>query len=270
MLLRRCSSNSSGDGQVLFGVHTTPVLFSAHGIVQGASLILCGFIFLAGCQSNTQDSAPVRAPSEPKPVQLEDQFPTPAPKEESVVTFDLENPKTPDGQRIENIREDDHNPVLGPADADVTWIIFAGWQCPFSGKLVETIRRMHQAYPTQLRILFKHTFSPNQELAKEAAMRLIMEDADTFWGAGMELLRRSPITTADLNTMKEIDKLKDEQTREALVRITMDLELAESLGIRSTPQSIINGLRITGSKSPEIFEKVIAEALRKKAEGVEP
>ena len=86
----------------------------------------------------------------------------------------------------------------------------------------------------------------------------------------MDLLKKSPVQAEILETSEQVVALNDEDYREARIRVTMDLELAEELGIRSTPQSIINGLRITGSKSPEVFRKAIEEALAAAAPGVSP
>ena len=99
---------------MLFGVHTTPVLLTLHAMTRCSALVLWCFILLVGCESSTKDPAPSPVETEPVAEQTEQQLPTPAPKEDSVLTFDLQNPKTPDGKRVSDIRLDKHNPVLGP------------------------------------------------------------------------------------------------------------------------------------------------------------
>ena len=232
-------------------------------------LMLLGCLALLGCNSEQKEPAPQKQ-TELAPKETNVGFPPTTPKENSVVTFDLNNPKTPDGERIESVRLDPHNPVLGNEKAPVTWVIFAGWQCPFSSKIVETIRLMHKAYPDKLRIVFKHTFPPNEDISEEIALRLSMVSPEIFWKFGLDLLEKSPISRDDLVNMPSIPELQEMDKREALIRITMDQELAKELKIRSTPQSLINGLRITGSKSPETFKKAIEEALNAIPDGATP
>jgi len=184
------------------------------------------------------------------------------------VVFDLEKGKKLDGQRVQPVRVDLHNPTLGPEDAPVTWVIFGGWECPFSGRLPPLIRTLHSRYPETLRIVFKHVVPERAKTGQQAARRLLMGSSEDFWKQGMNLLEKSPLTAEVLAGETNLPPLDETQERESLIRLEMDRELAGTYQVRSTPQSFINGYRLTGVKSPEVFKRVIeTELARAKKRG---
>ena len=159
---------------------------------------------------------------------------------------------------------------MGPKDAPVTWVVFGGWECPFSGRLPPLIEALHEAYPETLRIVFKHVAPSHAKVGSIVAKRLLMTSQETFWTVGMKWLEKSPITEISLQELEGIPPLTDEQETEARIRLEMDRELALSLGIRSTPQSVINGYRLTGVKPLETFKKIIDEELARSKEQRKP
>jgi protein-disulfide isomerase len=182
------------------------------------------------------------------------------------VTFDLEKGKKLDGQRVQPVRIDPHNPTLGPEEAPVTWVIFGGWECPFSGRLPPVIQSLHSSYPDTLRIVFKHVAPERAKTGQQAARRLLMISNQEFWELGMGLLEKSPLTPEVLEATTDLPPLDEDQERESLIRLEMDQDLAESYQVRSTPQSFINGYRLTGVKSVEVFKRVIETELARAKE----
>src|SRR4051794_36687121 len=48
-------------------------------------------------------------------------------------------------------------PMQGGATAPVTWVIFGDYQCPFTAKLMKTMRALEDQYgPDKLRVVFRH------------------------------------------------------------------------------------------------------------------
>ena len=47
-------------------------------------------------------------------------------------------------------------PTLGPEEAKVTIVEFSDFQCPFCAQTSPTLKQIHEAYPDQVRIVFKH------------------------------------------------------------------------------------------------------------------
>jgi len=186
------------------------------------------------------------------------------------VVFDLKKGKKLDGQRVQPVRVDPHNPTLGPEDAPVTWVIFGGWECPFSGRLPPVIQALHSRYPETLRIVFKHVVPERAKTGEEAARRLLMGSNKEFWERGMNLLEKSPLTAEVLEGATDLPPLKEAHERESLIRLEMDRELAGSYQVRTTPQSFINGYRLTGVKSIEVFKRVIEAELVRAKERVTP
>lgn len=48
------------------------------------------------------------------------------------------------------------DPILGPADAPVTLVVFDDFECPQCAKLAVIMDQVHTQFPDQLRIVFKH------------------------------------------------------------------------------------------------------------------
>ncbi|HLG23224.1 MAG TPA: thioredoxin domain-containing protein, partial [Candidatus Manganitrophaceae bacterium] len=94
-------------------------------------------------------------------------------------------PVFPNAQKVSNPTQKGNRvpkalPVLpvgisarGPKDAPVTIIEFSDFECPFCAKFAPVIQELLEAYPDQIRFIFKHNPLPihtNAPLAHEAAL----------------------------------------------------------------------------------------------------
>ena len=74
-------------------------------------------------------------------------------------------------------------PAVGPADAPVTLIEFADFQCPYCARALPVIAEVRERFPTQLRVVFKHmpldSIHPYARPAARAAV--CAEKQDKFW-----------------------------------------------------------------------------------------
>src|SRR3954470_12955980 len=61
----------------------------------------------------------------------------------------------PDAARTYNLPIEG-SPVKGPADAPVTIVALSAYQCPFCARSEPLIGEALQAYPTQVRFVYKH------------------------------------------------------------------------------------------------------------------
>ncbi len=52
------------------------------------------------------------------------------------------------------VRADD--PARGPRDAKLTVVLFSDFQCPFCSRVEPTLKQLEQAFPGQVRIVWKH------------------------------------------------------------------------------------------------------------------
>lgn len=175
------------------------------------------------------------------------------------------------------------DPVLGPADAAVTLVAFSDFECPFCSRAANTVREIHQAYPSEVRIVWKdhalpfHKNAPAaHQLAREAQAQL---GNDGFWKAHDLLFENQRALSRDqllgyagqlgLDRAKVADALAKNAHQGHL---DTGATLAADVEASGTPHFFVNGRRIKGAVPFEKFKTVIdeeiAHAARLRAEGV--
>lgn len=177
---------------------------------------------------------------------------------------------------------DKDDPVLGEPLAPVTLVLFGNYQCPFTRKHESTVDALREKYGKDLRVVFKHSPLPFHKSAVPAARAAICANAQKkFEGMHNALMAAQFVegeeTTLVMSLARELKLnlkkfescLNDPKTQ---AKIDRDLALAASVTARGTPNSYINGIKVTGAKSIESFTTVIDDQLAiargKLAEGV--
>jgi protein-disulfide isomerase len=167
-------------------------------------------------------------------------------------------------------------PFKGPATAKVTVQMFADFQCPFCARSRTTMDQILAAYPTNVRVMWRHmplTFHKQAELAAEAAEEAFAQGGSTaFWKmhdllfAGQSVpngLERTAIdgyaATIGLD-MKRFKAAIDGHIHETKVKA--DMAAATAAQITGTPGFVINGFFVSGAQPFAKFKKVIDTALR--------
>jgi protein-disulfide isomerase len=166
------------------------------------------------------------------------------------------------------------HPVHGPANAPVTIIEFADFECPFCGGLYPTLKRVEQNYPDKVRFVYRqfpltniHRFAQKAAEASLCAFeqQRFWEFHDSMFGDQSRLdvaSLKERASTLGLNTTAFNSCL--DSGRQADV-IRKDVEEARKAGVSSTPTLFINGRLMTGNRPyPEISE-VIEDELRRSA-----
>ena len=156
----------------------------------------------------------------------------------------------------------------GPADAPVTLTLFDDFQCPYCARLVPTIEQVTQAYPNQVRVVFKHFPLSMHKFAKQAAAASIAaRNQGKFWPLHDQLFAnynqlnddkiRELAASVGLD-MERFDKdIKDPALQQ---EITADVQLGTSSGVRGTPAVYINGVQLK-DRSFQGFRKAIEAEL---------
>jgi len=151
------------------------------------------------------------------------------------------------------INESDH--TVGPADAPVTIVEFADYQCPFCGRAELAIRALRQHLGDRLRFVFRNfpivSAHPNAVPAAEAAEAagaqgqfwamhdLLFDNQDALEPPNLvEYANR-----VGLDVEAFIDDLRDHRY---LDKIRDDLESGADSGVAGTPTFFINGRRHEG------------------------
>jgi protein-disulfide isomerase len=180
-----------------------------------------------------------------------------------------------DGAELGTVQQPErrHIPLAGvakgTANAPITIVEFADFQCPFCSRATATIDQVFKEYLGQVRFYVRHSplaFHVYAPLAAEAA--LAAEAQGKFWEMHDKLMaNQRGLAREDLESYaREIGldiatftQALDAQTYKT--RIETDMALAEQIGARGTPTFFINGRVLSGAQPLEAFKAVIDEEL---------
>jgi protein-disulfide isomerase len=153
----------------------------------------------------------------------------------------------------------------GPKDALVTIVEFSEFQCPFCTRVLPTLKKIHETYKDDVRVVFKHNplpFHKDAPLAAQAA--LAAGEQGKFWEMHDLLFTNTKTLKEDnlngyakklgLDMTKFAAALKSEKTKKM---VAADQALARKVGARGTPHFFINGKRLSGAQPFDNFKKEI-------------
>jgi protein-disulfide isomerase len=166
------------------------------------------------------------------------------------------------------------DPSWGHADALVTIVEFADFQCPFCRRATETLKQLREKYgPEQLRVVWKHNPLPFHPSARPAARVAILVHQrfgnDGFWTAhdaffsepGLrdellaEVAGRLGVSQGELEAPAA--------RREAEAKIDADVALATHAGVTGTPAFFLNGVFLSGAQPLDKFSAIVDEQIHK-------
>lgn len=147
----------------------------------------------------------------------------------------------------------------GPVDAPIVIIQFSDFGDRFSGELLGTLDQLFEEYPGKLRLVVKQgRDSTGPSMAAPAAIAAAAQN--TFWPMHDRLFQNQDAQEGDdvvgyakdlgLNLARFKRDMDSEQTRQ---QITADAAEAKALGVVATPTLIINGVRVRGALSIEMY-----------------
>lgn len=160
--------------------------------------------------------------------------------------------------------------VKGPPGAPVAVVEFSDFQCPFCKKALAELERVLAAYPTQVRLIYRHLplegIHPQARGAAEAA-----ECASTqgrFWEYHDRIFAEpEDLSPAKLRRLAEEVRLNLEDFEQCLTQgqtraaVAQDTAVATRLGLTGTPTFFINGRPIQGAQPFQAFRAIIDEEL---------
>ena len=157
----------------------------------------------------------------------------------------------------------------GPADAPVTLMIFDDFQCPYCARLLPTLEKVMEAYPTQVRVVFKHFPLNMHKFARQAAIASIAaRHQGKFWPlhdqlfANYNQLNDDKIRQLAESVGLDMDRFDKDIANPALQQeIAADLQLGTDSGVRGTPAVYINGVQLK-DRSIAGFRKAIDAELQ--------
>jgi protein-disulfide isomerase len=166
--------------------------------------------------------------------------------------------------------ERDH--IRGPADAAVTLVEYADFECSYCGRAEPVIRDLLAQFGTELRYVFRHLpledVHVNAQLAAEAAE--VAGAYGRFWEMHDLLFRHQDALTMEdlvgyagglgLDVERFTAKLGK---RKFAPRVAQDVDGADASGVSGTPTFFANGRRYHGTFDLDSLSTLVRSALAK-------
>lgn len=181
-------------------------------------------------------------------------------------TVQLPFPEVP---RIDVSVDDD--PSIGPADAPVTIVQFAEFQCPYCGKARESVDKVMKTYDGKVRFVFRDFPLDFHQNAIPAAIAANCADKQgKYWPVHDAFMKdQQSLAEADLERVAKgagLDMTKWEECRKdpaVEAEIKKDEADGQEAGVSGTPAFFINGVFINGAQPYEKFKAIIDAELAK-------
>jgi protein-disulfide isomerase len=153
--------------------------------------------------------------------------------------------------------------AIGPADAAITIVEFADFQCPYCARHAPVLAHVRQKYGDQVRIVFRHMpVHQGAVIAAEAAVAAA--EQGKFWAFHDQIWAHfGHLTRADLESFAKAAGLDMARFRSALDTrryhdaVMAEYAAAESFGVDGTPTVFINGQPVVGSRTEQDFDRII-------------
>lgn len=176
----------------------------------------------------------------------------------------------PDVPRIDVSADGD--PSIGPADAKVTIIQFAEYQCPYCGKAQESLDQVEKNFPGKVRIVFRDYPLDFHPRAIPAAIAANCADKQgKYWEvhnilmADQQSLEEADLTAAATKVKLDLGAWNECRKDPAVeAEIKKDFEDGQKAGVTGTPAFFINGVFINGAQPYEKFRSIIEAELAAK------
>ncbi|MBX9838646.1 MAG: DsbA family protein [Silvanigrellaceae bacterium] len=163
-----------------------------------------------------------------------------------------------------------NSPSKGPADAPVTIVEFADFQCPFCATAQPIVEEVLKQYKGKVRYVFKNY--PLVQIHPEAIPAAIAAECankqNKYWQMHDALFENHKKLGDETYTMiaqkiglkiEEFNSCRKDQAVHD--KINSEMEYGQSLGINATPAFYINGVQLMGALPKSEFEKVINNEL---------
>lgn len=176
----------------------------------------------------------------------------------------------PDVPRIDVSADDD--PFVGPADAPITIIQFAEFQCPYCGKARESVDKVMANYDGKVKFVFRDfPLDFHQNAIPAAVAANCAGQQDKYWPVHDAFMKnQSALAEGDLLRvardagldMEKWETCRKDPTIEAEIR--KDAEAGAKAGVTGTPAFFINGVFLNGAQPYEKFQAIVDAELREK------
>ena len=171
-------------------------------------------------------------------------------------------------------------PTQGPADAPITIVEFADFECPFCAHAFSVLETLvNTTYKGKVKLIFKAyplNVHPWALKAAEAAECARQQNPAAFWDSA-RYFYTNPGSISINNIQQNVDKLAKQQKLDAPslkacmdnpqteARIKQDQNDGNSIHVSSTPTFFVNGIPVVGLPDNKIMAFVIDSELANKS-----
>jgi protein-disulfide isomerase len=168
-------------------------------------------------------------------------------------------------------------PTLGPANAPITIVEFADFECPYCAHAFGEIESMvNNTYKGKVRLIWKnfplqmHAWAEQAAVAAECARE---QNPEAFWSFAHDLYHDQTEITPQ-NLRQHIDDYTkaaglDAKVMDACILgkaaeayVQRDVKDGNSVHVNSTPTFIVNGVPVVGLPSSQVFDFVVKSQLQ--------
>jgi protein-disulfide isomerase len=163
------------------------------------------------------------------------------------------------------------SPVRGAEDAKVTLVEFSDFQCPYSQRAQPLIEKLLEAYPEDLRHVYKNLPLGFHKEALPAAKACLAADMQGKFWEMEELVFKNPKKLKDKDLKGYAKEIgldverfeKDYKSDEVDKRVQEDMAEAKKAQVTGTPTLFLNGKRVK-NRSEEAMKEDIKSILEGK------
>lgn len=163
-----------------------------------------------------------------------------------------------------------HSPIKGNKNAPVTIVEFSDFQCPYCSQLQQTLTDVTNAYPSDVKLVFKHYPLPFHQQAMNAAKAAeAAREQGKFWEMhdlifkNFNMLSEQSFKDFAQQIGLNVEKFSaDFSSNKYDKQIQQDMMLARSSDVTGTPTLFINGKRMQ-YRSFNDFKQTIDGILKK-------
>lgn len=160
-------------------------------------------------------------------------------------------------------------PARGPDDAPVTIVEFSDFRCPYCRSVQPVLRRVIEAYPSEVRLVYVHLPVVSPESGRAAVAAVAAGRQGRFWEMHDFLfeLQRQPIDEELLRGRAvqlgmDADRFAlDLRSPDSVAAVEADMAAANRLGVQATPSFFVNEHFLEGAQPFEVFRQLIEAEL---------
>jgi len=165
------------------------------------------------------------------------------------------------------------SPVLGPANAPISIVVFDDFECPYCAKAVPLLKQVQGAYPKQANLVFKNFPLKMHKNAVTAAIAgLAANRQGKFWPLHDLLFENynslNPQKITDLAKQAGLNMAqfeKDQRDPKLAQQVQDEIRQGRDIGVRGTPTIFINGRRVMKRDLQEMTRMIDEELVNSKS-----